>query len=84
LIDLGSSLLPWPVLSPDFNPIENLCGNMARVIHIGGKQHSSIEELKETMRAWNVISESRLAGLIDLIHDRCIDVLESRGEKIEY
>jgi hypothetical protein len=84
-IDLGIPLLPWPALSPDLNPIENLWGDMARAVYSGGKQYSSIEELKEAiMRAWNAISESRLAGLIDSMYDRCIDVLESRGKKIEY
>jgi transposase len=39
-------------LSPDLNPIENLWGDMSRVVYSGGKQYSSIEKLKEViMRA---------------------------------
>lgn len=35
--------------SPDLNPIENLCGVLARQVYSGGKQYTAMEELARSV-----------------------------------
>ena len=40
------SILNWPSLSPDLNPIENFWSQMAKNIYEGGRQYANVETLK--------------------------------------
>lgn len=85
LSDLEIPVLAWPALSPDLNPIENLWGDMARAVYSGGMQYNTVSELKGAiLRAWGDIPQSRLIKLAGSMHDRCMDVLERKGDKIAY
>jgi len=47
-------VLPWPPLSPDLNPIENLWGYLSQKVYEGGKSYQSSQELWEALvKAWN-------------------------------
>ena len=39
-------VLPWPALSPDLNPIEKLWGILTRKVYAGGRQFSTVDDLK--------------------------------------
>ena len=55
------TLLPWPTLSPDLNPIENLWGILARRVYANNKQYERIEELKRAiLREWENIELTKI------------------------
>lgn len=39
--------LPWLAQSPDLNPIENMCGILAREVYRNQRQYTSVEDLEE-------------------------------------
>lgn len=46
-------VLPWPSLSPDLNPIENISGQLTCDVYAAGKQNESVEKLKvAVLGAW--------------------------------
>ena len=84
--DIDIDLLEWPSKSPDLNPIENLWGYM--VLHVyqkGNRQFRTKAELKNALiETWNSIPNDLLVSLSASMPDRCIAIIESRGEKIGY
>jgi len=79
------SIIDWPALSPDLNPIENVRGIMSQRVYAGGKQYDRIEDLKKAvLSAWNAIPNCMLEKLIESMRRRCIDVLKARGRYISY
>lgn len=78
-------LLPIASLSPDLNPIENLWGDIVRIIYAGGKQYEDLPELRVAiLRAWDEILVTRLLKLVSTMNDRCMDVLVNKGDKVGY
>ncbi|CAF2149472.1 unnamed protein product [Rotaria magnacalcarata] len=58
-----TNVLPWPSLSPDLNPIENLWGILARMVYAEGKQFRTKEQLKTAiLKSWEK-STSNNSGL---------------------
>lgn len=58
---LDVTVLPWAAKSPDLNPMENVCGVLARSVCRDGKQYSTVEELKDALvECWNNIGQSFL------------------------
>lgn len=56
LRDRNIPVLSWLACSPDLNPIENLWGWLVRRLYHGGKQYSTVHELKSAVRdAWGQI-----------------------------
>ena len=43
------NLLNWPSCSPDCNPIENLWGILVQRLYAGGRQFTSINQLKQSL-----------------------------------
>lgn len=85
LRDVNVSVLEWPALSPDLNPIENVWGELARAVYHGGRQYSTVEELKvAVLREWARLDIARLRALVETMPDRCSDVVEKRGGKTKY
>lgn len=83
--DNNIQVLPWPALSPDLNPIENVWGLMTQQVYAGGKQYSSIQQLQVAItQAWKNLSIEYLEGLVLSMRKRCIKVLEKRGAYISY
>ncbi|CAF1088420.1 unnamed protein product [Rotaria magnacalcarata] len=57
------NVLPWPSLSHDLNPIENLWGILARMVYAEGKQFRTKEQLKTAiLKSWEK-STSNSSGL---------------------
>ena len=51
--DKNVVLMDWPALSPDLNPIENLCCIVARQVYGQGKQYDSKVSLTGAiMKSW--------------------------------
>ena len=85
MTDSNVAVLPWPSLSPDLNPIENLWGDMVRIIYAGGMQYEDLPELRVAiLRAWDEIPVTRLLKLVSSMNDRCMDVLVNKGDKVGY
>ena len=57
-------LLPWPALSPDFNPIENIWGCLTQQVYCGGRQFKTKAERKVAiLEAWASIPLSLIQSL---------------------
>ena len=53
----GISVMFWSACSPDLNPIENLWGNLARLVYRNRAQYSTIAELRAVIvEAWAKIT----------------------------
>ena len=80
------TLLEWPALSPDLNPMENLWAIMSRDVYDhGNRQFNSVADLKQAIiDSWNNITTPTLAKLVASMPKRCMDVLERQGKKIDY
>ena len=78
-------LLPWPPIFCDCNPIENLWGDLSRVVYADGKQFDSVEALSNAIVcAWNSIPQSRLENLINSMPNRLAQVIQNRGGFTRY
>lgn len=78
-------LLPWPALSPDLNPIENLWGLLVRKVYRDGRQFRTKEELKKAIIAsWNEIRDEELQKLVTSMPDRIFQVIRLNGAKTKY
>ncbi|CAK9818949.1 Transposable element Tc3 transposase [Anthophora quadrimaculata] len=84
--EFGIKLLPWPAISPDLNPIENLWSILARKVYDQEKpQIQNVRELKNRIEsAWADIPNDTLNRLIDSIPDRLLDVIKAKGKYTKY
>lgn len=84
--DFGIELLPWPALSPDLNPIENLWGILARRVYDQGKPPiNNIAELRRRIEsAWADIPDEILNKLINSVPDRLLEVITNKGKSTKY
>lgn len=79
------TVMRWPVLSPDLNPIENVWIILARRIYHGGRQFSSKQELQSTiLQAWDEIESVYTKRLVRSMSNQCITVLELMKSKTSY
>ena len=71
------NVLPWPSLSPDLNPIENLWGILTRKVYAGGKQFRSKEQLKTAiLKSWEEIKIKQLQALVESMPGRIFEVIK--------
>jgi transposase len=79
------NLLPWPSLSPDLNPIENLWGLLVRKVYAEGKQFQTKEQLKAAIvRSWEDITLDDLHKLVNSMPDRIFEAIKLHGAKTKY
>jgi transposase len=79
------NVMPWPALSPDLNPIENVWGMMTQQVYRNGTQYQSIHSLKQAiLKAWDSIDPNILKKLSHGMKKRCIKVIENGGAYISY
>lgn len=78
-------ILPWPALSPDLNPIENLWGILTRRVYKNGKQFNTLNELKNAiLNEWDQISLEEVRNLIMSMPNRIFSVILNSGAKTKY
>ena len=76
-------VMDWPSNSPDLNPIENLWGIVKH--RVEKRMPSNISELEQYMvEEWENIPNEFLTNLISSMRDRCQQVIDNNGERINY
>ena len=85
LMNMEMPILPWASKSPDLNSIENLWGDISRLVYANGKQYWSKKDLKDVIfEAWDNIVHDRLIKLSRSMKKLCIDVILNKGKITKY
>lgn len=76
----------WPAFSQDLNPIENLWGDLSRMVYGNGKtQYSTLIELKKSIiENWENISLRYCKKLVDSMKNRINSLIEKDGDSTKY
>ena len=75
----------WPTKSPDLNPIENFLGILSRRVYKNERQFENRETLKSCIEQyWNEIPSETLRKLVDLIQNKCVEVLQLKENICKY
>lgn len=78
------TVIDWPALSPDLNPIENLWGILSRRVYLNGRQFQSVDELKSAIaEEWQKITVKELQNLINSMPNRVFEVISKHGNSID-
>ena len=78
-------ILPWPALSPDLNPIEDLWGILSMQVYAGHRQFSTVAELGNAiLEEWANLDLSLLRTLIDSMPTRITQVITRDGNSTDY
>jgi transposase len=76
-------ILDWPSNSPDVNPVENLWSIMKR--RVEKRKPSDLDELDQFLHEeWQNIDLSTINNLIKSMKNRCLALITSKGERINY
>lgn len=77
------TVLPWPSMSPDLNPIENLWQELK--VRVNNRAPKNLQELKRVaVEEWNSISPETTANLIKNYKNRLLSVIKMKGHAIDY
>lgn len=76
-------LLPWPVNSPDLNPIENIWGLMKKNNEILAPKDQN-ELIKFVKLVWDNISKDQCKKLVQSMPDRLRDVIKAKGDATKF
>jgi hypothetical protein len=84
-LEQNITVLPWPALSPDLNPIANFWGIMARDVYHNECQFQSVSDLTTAiLRSWDKISQKTLDYMVNSVGRGCNEVIMARGGEIAY
>jgi len=76
-------ILPWPSMSPDQNPIENVWRLMK--INIAKKKINTVKSLKgELVKEWHHLSPNLAKKLVDNMKHCIIALIDSNGDYTMY
>ena len=76
-------VIDWPSNSPDANPIENLWSVIKR--RVEKRRPSNLNELNKFLHdEWNKVDMLIINNLIKSMKSRCLALIESKGERIDY
>lgn len=79
------NVLPWPSLSPDLNPMENLWGLLTRKVYANGCQFYTTQELKSAIiRAWTEVTDNDRHQLVNSMPNRIYELIRLNGAKTNY
>lgn len=85
LEDKNITVLDWPALSPDLNPIENLWGILSNNIYKNGTTFDTMKELKTAITdEWAKIPQENMHSLINSLPSRLNEVIINRGGHTHY
>lgn len=77
------TVLPWPPLSPDLSPIENVWATMVSSLRNAAFKNS--DDLWDAVqRAWFGISQEHITQLYNSVPRRIRTVIKSRGDSTRY
>ena len=77
--------LPWPALSPDLNPIEQLWDRIDRDIRNQVRKPRTIQELTNAVQnAWNAVHQMDIRRLVLSMRRRCTAVQNAGGVHTRY
>ncbi|GBN91791.1 Transposable element Tc3 transposase [Araneus ventricosus] len=78
------TVLEWPPMSPDLNPIENVWDIMCRKVYENGGQFYSVNALRTAIEsAWYNLEQEILQTLIMSMEKRVYDVILKNGKTIK-
>lgn len=79
------SVMDWPALSPDLNPIENVWGILTRQVFQNGTQYFVLNDLKKAIeKAWYNLDVKLLQHLVLSMENRVFEVIRKNGNCINY
>ena len=79
----GAKVLPWPALSPDLSPIENLWAIVSKKVY--SRYFPTVEALWAAIQQeWNSTPVEVLHHLYDSMPDRLTCCLKAHGYPIRY
>ena len=78
-------VLQWPTRSPDMNPIENMWGELTRLVYANGKQYQNVLELQNGINsALGKIDINYINKLYKLLPRRMEAVIQAEGAITSY
>ncbi len=81
----GIKHLPWPAMSPDMNPIENLWAEVSRTMNESVIQPTNVPDMRQAIiDAWDAIPIDTLASLVDSMSRRVQALYRARGGHTKY
>ncbi|GBN21764.1 Transposable element Tc3 transposase [Araneus ventricosus] len=79
------TVLEWPPMSPDLNPIENVWGIMSRKVYENGGQFYSVNALKTAIESiWYNLEPEILQTSINSVEKRVYNVILRNGKTLNY
>lgn len=76
-------VIDWPSNSPDVNPIENLWSIIKR--RVEKRKPTDLKELDQFLyEEWNKVDMPIINNLIKSMKSRCLALIDSKGERIDY
>ena len=78
-------VLQWPTRSPDMNPIENMWGELTRLVYANGKQYQNVLELQNKINsALRKIDINYINKLYKSLPRRMEAVIQAEGAITSY
>lgn len=85
LSEANITILPWPAMSPDLNPIEHVWDQLKRRLKENYSDVNSQQELINALKlCWEQIPEETVTHLIESVLDRLRECIQSRGGPTRY
>ncbi|GBN02933.1 Transposable element Tc3 transposase [Araneus ventricosus] len=79
------TVLEWPLMSPDLNPIESVLRIMSRKVYENGEQFYSVNALKTAIESvWYNLEPEILQTLIMSMEKRVYNVKLRNGKTLNY
>ena len=79
------TVLDWPVLSPDFNLMENVWGIMVRRLYVNEKKYDTVAQLKSSiLEIWKAIEHEIRHNLINSMPNRIFKLIKKSAASIDY